>query len=69
MAGGPGVAITGGYMTGRLHLEGELEAVTALSFPEMIILRRVLKPRLIAIFLGIMTLSIIGVGYLFNAIV
>lgn len=44
-------------------------AVTALSFPEMIILRRVLKPRLIAIFLGIMTLSIIGVGYLFNAIV
>lgn len=43
-------------------------AVTALSLPEMIILRRVLKPRLIVIFVGIMTVNIVTVGYLFNAI-
>ncbi len=43
-------------------------AVTALSFPEMIILRKVLKPKLLAIFIGILTVSIIAVGYLFNAI-
>jgi uncharacterized protein len=41
-------------------------AVTALSFPEMIILRKVLKPRLLTVFVGIMTVTIIGVGYLFN---
>jgi uncharacterized membrane protein YraQ (UPF0718 family) len=43
-------------------------AVTALSLPEMIILRKVLKIRLLAVFLGIMTVTIVGVGYLFNAI-
>ena len=43
-------------------------AVTALSLPEMIILRKVLKPRLIGIFIGIMTVTIIFVGYLFNAL-
>ncbi len=43
-------------------------AVTALSLPEMIILRKVLKPRLLAVFVGIMTVTIMGVGYLFNAI-
>ena len=43
-------------------------AVTALSLPEMIILRKVLKVRLLAVFVGIMTITIIGVGYLFNAI-
>ena len=43
-------------------------SVTALSLPEMIILRKVLKPKLIAIFVGIMTVTIIFVGYLFNAI-
>ncbi|HZK52931.1 MAG TPA: permease [Desulfosporosinus sp.] len=43
-------------------------AVTALSLPEMIILRKVLKPKLIGIFIGIMSVSIIFVGYLFNAI-
>lgn len=41
-------------------------AVTALSLPEMIILRKVLKPRLLGIFAGIMTVAIIFVGYLFN---
>ncbi len=43
-------------------------AVTALSLPEMIILRKVLKKKLLAVFVGIMTVTIIGVGYLFNAI-
>ncbi len=43
-------------------------AVTALSLPEMIILRRVLKPKLIGVFVGIMTVTIIFVGYLFNAV-
>ncbi|HSB33405.1 MAG TPA: permease [Nitrospirota bacterium] len=43
-------------------------AVTALSLPEMIILRKVLKVKLLAVFVGIMTVTIIGVGYLFNAI-
>lgn len=43
-------------------------AVTALSLPEMIILRQVLKAKLLVIFVGIMAVTIIGVGYLFNAI-
>ncbi len=43
-------------------------AVTALSLPEMIILRKVLKKKLLAVFVGIMTVTIIGVGYLFNSI-
>jgi hypothetical protein len=43
-------------------------AVTALSLPEMIILRKVLKIKLLAVFVGIMTVTIVGVGYLFNAI-
>ena len=43
-------------------------AVTALSLPEMIILRKVLKIKLLAVFVSIMTVTIIGVGYLFNAL-
>ncbi|MDH4230953.1 MAG: permease, partial [Nitrospirota bacterium] len=43
-------------------------AVTALSLPEMIILRKVLKIPLLGVFVGIMTATIIAVGYLFNAI-
>jgi uncharacterized membrane protein YraQ (UPF0718 family) len=41
-------------------------AVVALSLPEMIILRRVLKPRLIATFIGVVGGGIIAIGYLFN---
>lgn len=41
-------------------------AVTALSFPEMLILKRVLKIQLLAIFVGILTIAIIFTGYLFN---
>ncbi|HVO66557.1 MAG TPA: permease [Syntrophales bacterium] len=43
-------------------------AVTAISFPEMVILRKVLKVKLLAIFAAILTVAIIIVGYLFNAI-
>lgn len=43
-------------------------AVTALSLPEMIILRKVIKLPLLAVFVGIMTVTIIIVGYMFNAI-
>lgn len=44
-------------------------SVVALSLPEMIILRKVLKPRLIAIFVGIVASSIIITGYLFNLVI
>lgn len=43
-------------------------AVTALSLPEMIILRKVLKIQLLAVFVGIMMVTIMAVGYMFNAI-
>ena len=41
-------------------------AVTALSFPEMVILRKVMKPRLLATFVAIVAAGIIVIGYLFN---
>ena len=43
-------------------------AVTALSLPEAIILKNVLKPRLLVTFFGIVATAIVIVGYLFNAI-
>ena len=43
-------------------------AVVALSLPEMILLRRVLKPKLIAAFIGVVATGILLVGYLFNAL-
>lgn len=43
-------------------------AVIALSLPEAIILRKVLKPRLLATFFGVVAIGIMAVGYLFNAI-
>jgi uncharacterized membrane protein YraQ (UPF0718 family) len=43
-------------------------SIVAISTPEMIILRKVIKPKLIGIFAGIVTVAIIIVGYLFNAI-
>ena len=44
-------------------------SVIALSLPEMVILRKVLKPRLIATFVGVVSVGIIIVGYVFNAVV
>ena len=43
-------------------------AVTALSVPEMILLRRVMKPKLLAVFIAIVGAGIVFTGYLFNAI-
>ena len=43
-------------------------AVSAISFPEMIILRRVLKIQLVGVFAGILAVAITFTGYLFNAI-
>lgn len=42
-------------------------AVTTLSLPSMIMLRKAVKPKLLALFIGICTIGIIIVGYLFNA--
>jgi hypothetical protein len=41
-------------------------SVIALSLPEMIILRKVLRPRLIGTFIGVVAAGIVLVGYLFN---
>ena len=41
-------------------------AVTGLSLPESILLRRVLKPKLLAVFIGIVGIGIVITGYLFN---
>jgi uncharacterized protein len=44
-------------------------SVVGLSLPEMIILRRVLKPQLLAIFAATLTIAIILTGYLFNLVI
>ncbi|OAT80313.1 permease [Desulfotomaculum copahuensis] len=43
-------------------------SIVAISAPEMLILRKVMKPKLIGFFVGIVGIAIIIVGYLFNAI-
>lgn len=43
-------------------------SVVGLSLPELVILRRVLKPRLIGIFVGTVAIAIIITGYLFNLV-
>ena len=43
-------------------------AVIGLSLPETIILRKVMRPQLIAAFIGVVALGIVLVGYLFNAV-
>lgn len=41
-------------------------SVIALSFPEMVILRKVMTTRLIAVFIAVVATGILAVGYLFN---
>jgi len=41
-------------------------SVVGLSLPEMVILRRVLKPQLIGVFIGVIAVAIVLTGYLFN---
>ncbi len=43
-------------------------AVTTLSLPSLMMLRRAVKPKLLALFTVICTIGIIGIGYLFNAL-
>ena len=43
-------------------------AVTTLSLPSLIMLRKAVKPKLLGLFIGICTIGIILVGYLYNAI-
>lgn len=42
--------------------------VTTLSLPSIIMLKKAIKPKLLGVFIGICTIGIIVVGYLFNAI-
>lgn len=42
--------------------------VTTLSLPSMIMLKKAVKPKMLAIFIGICTVGIILVGYFFNAV-
>lgn len=44
-------------------------SVIALSLPEIVILRKVLKPKLIAVFIGVVASGILIVGYLFNILI
>ncbi|MCA1765821.1 MAG: permease [Desulfobulbaceae bacterium] len=44
-------------------------SVIALSLPEVVILRKVLKPKLIGTFVGVVGCGILLVGYLFNLII
>ncbi len=43
-------------------------SVVALSLPEMILLRRVLRPQLLAAFIAVVAVGILATGFLFNAI-
>ena len=43
-------------------------AVTTLSLPSLVMLRKAVKPKLLAVFVAVCTLGIIIVGYAFNAI-
>lgn len=43
-------------------------SVVALSLPEMVLLRRVLKPKLLATFVGVVAAGILAVGFLFNIV-
>ena len=44
-------------------------SVTALSLPEIIILKKILKPKLLIIYVSIVTMGIIFTGYLFNILI
>ena len=59
-------------LTGKGMLLGTalsfMMAVTALSLPEAMILKKILHIKLIATFFGIVGIGIIAIGYLFNAI-
>jgi uncharacterized membrane protein YraQ (UPF0718 family) len=43
-------------------------AVTALSVPSLIMLKKVVEKQLLFVFVGIVTIGIILIGYIFNAL-
>jgi hypothetical protein len=43
-------------------------SVVALSLPEMILLRRVLRPQLLGIYIAVVASGIVAIGFLFNAV-
>ena len=43
-------------------------AVTALSLPSLIMLKKVVKPKLLLVFVGIVLVGILLIGYLFNGL-
>ena len=43
-------------------------AVTTLSLPSMVMLRKAVKPKLLAVFIAVCTLGILLAGYVFNAV-
>jgi uncharacterized protein len=47
---------------------GFMMAVTALSLPSLIMLKTVVKPKLLVVFIMVVTLGILIIGYTFNAI-
>lgn len=61
-------ALRGGKRQGVGNVLAFMMAVVGLRLPEAIILRRVLKPQLLGIFIGVVALAIIITGYLFNLI-
>jgi uncharacterized protein len=61
-----GVMISKGMATGTAL--AFMMAVIGLSLPEMIILRKVLKPKLLAVFALVLFVSFVLTGYLFNII-
>ncbi|MGL6130246.1 MAG: permease, partial [Fusobacteriaceae bacterium] len=42
-------------------------SVTALSFPAMVMLSKVIKPKLLGLYISLVTVGIIFIGYFFNA--
>ena len=42
--------------------------VTTLSLPSLVMLRKAVKPKLLALFVAVCTAGIIAVGYFFNAV-
>lgn len=52
----------------RSAVESCLSRSAALSPPEMVILHKMLRPQLLAVFIAVMTAGIIGVGYLFSTL-
>ncbi|VVB97919.1 putative permease [uncultured archaeon] len=62
-----GVLISKGMATGTAL--AFMMSVIGLSLPEMVILRKVLKPKLLAAFALVLFVSFVATGYIFNAIV